>query len=57
MGLQALRNSTLLKKLLKGDVQGAAAEFPRWNKAGGKELPGLVDRRAEERALFERGVA
>jgi GH24 family phage-related lysozyme (muramidase) len=52
VGLAALTNSTLLKKLRKGDVAGAADEFPRWNKAGGKVLNGLVKRRAAERELF-----
>lgn len=46
--------STLLKKLNAADYAGAAAEFPRWNKASGKVLPGLVKRRAAERELFER---
>jgi len=32
--------------------QGAASEFPKWNKAGGKVLQGLVNRRAAERAMF-----
>lgn len=45
--------STLLKKLKAGDSAGAAAEFGRWIYAGGKVLPGLVKRRAEERKLFE----
>ncbi|HEM8815998.1 TPA: lysozyme, partial [Escherichia coli] len=26
--------------------------FPKWNKAGGKVLPGLVKRREAERTLF-----
>lgn len=44
--------STLLKKLNAGDYAGAAAEFDRWVNAGGRELPGLVERRAVEKALF-----
>lgn len=44
--------STLLKKLNAGDYAGAAAEFRRWNKAGGKVLPGLTTRRQAEAALF-----
>lgn len=54
LGEGNFRGSTLLKKLNAGDYAGAAAEFPRWNKASGKVLPGLVTRRAAERALFER---
>jgi lysozyme len=52
VGLGALRESTLAAKLKSGDVAGAANEFTRWNKAGGKVLPGLVKRREAERALF-----
>lgn len=52
-GAQNLRNSTLLRKLNTGDYPGAAAEFGKWVYGGGKELPGLVKRRAMERALFE----
>ncbi|MDP2640772.1 MAG: glycoside hydrolase family protein, partial [Betaproteobacteria bacterium] len=48
-----LAKSTLLKKLNAGDYSGAAAEFPKWNKAGGKVLKGLVARRAAEAELFQ----
>jgi lysozyme len=51
-GLDALRTSTLLKKLNAKDYQGAAKEFDKWVHAGGKTLAGLVRRRAEEKALF-----
>lgn len=46
-------SSTLLRKLNAGDCHGAAAQFPRWNQARGRVLPGLVTRRADERQLFE----
>lgn len=52
VGLGALRDSTLLRKLNAGDYQGAANEFPRWVYAGQQQLPGLVRRRNAERALF-----
>lgn len=48
-----LPKSTLLKRLNAGDFDGAAREFDRWSKAGGKVYKGLVRRRAAERALFE----
>lgn len=48
-----LPGSTLLKKLNGGDFDGAAREFDRWSKAGGKVYKGLVRRRAAERAMFE----
>lgn len=56
LGPGNLRSSTLLKKLNAGDYAGAAAQFDRWNRAGGKVLAGLTRRRAAERALFERGM-
>jgi lysozyme len=55
VGAGNLASSTLLRKLNAGDCHGAAAEFPRWNKAKGRVLPGLVSRRADERAVFEKG--
>lgn len=50
---EGFRQSTLLKKILAGDMTGAAAEFPRWRFEGGRELAGLIARRKEERTLFE----
>lgn len=52
LGLGALSTSTLLKKLNAKDYAGAEAEFKRWNQAGGKVLPGLIQRRAAEAAFF-----
>jgi len=52
LGAANLESSTLLRKLNAGDYAGAAEQFPRWNKAGGKVLPGLVRRREAERVLF-----
>jgi lysozyme len=45
--------STLVRKANAGDMRGACAELSRWVYAGGKELPGLVRRRAAERAMCE----
>lgn len=56
VGLGAFGTSTLLKKHLAGDHDGAADQFARWSKAGGRTLPGLVTRRAAEAALY-RGAA
>ena len=52
LGARSLSTSTLLRKLNAGDYAGAADEFLRWNKAGGKVLNGLTSRREAERALF-----
>lgn len=52
-GLGNLQGSTLLKLLnSNADRVAVADQFLRWNKAGGKELPGLTRRRQAERALF-----
>ncbi len=53
LGPAALQGSTLLRKLNAGDYAGAAAEFSKWCHAGRETLPGLVTRRARERAMFE----
>ncbi len=53
LGAKSLEQSTLLRLLNAGDYKGAAAQFDRWVYASGKKLPGLVKRRAAERALFE----
>lgn len=52
VGPTAFANSTLLRKLNARDCTGAANEFPRWDKAGGKSLTGLAKRRADERKKF-----
>lgn len=44
--------STLLKLLNDGDYQGAANQFPVWNKVNGEPWPGLTRRRLAEQALF-----
>lgn len=51
VGVGAFKRSILLKKLNAGDYQGACDELPKWNKAGGKVLPGLTKRRAAEYKL------
>ena len=48
----ALEGSTLLRCVNADDLQGAAKQFGRWIHAGGQVMPGLVTRRAAERALF-----
>ena len=55
-GLGALANSTLLKCVNDGKLASAALEFAKWNRGGGKVLPGLVKRRGAEAKLFMRGV-
>ena len=38
--------------LHEGDIAGATEQFGRWIYGGGKVMPGLVKRRALERAVF-----
>lgn len=52
VGVDAFRESTLLRKLNAGDYEGAAYEFPRWKYAGGEVVAGLVNRRNAEQDLF-----
>lgn len=52
VGAGAFAKSTLAKKLAAGDRKAAAAEFLKWDKAGGKPVAGLHNRRVAERALF-----
>jgi len=50
VGVQAACGSTLVKKLKAGDYRGACDELLRWDKAGGRSLPGLTKRRQQEHA-------
>ncbi len=53
VGVGGLHGSTLLTMLNAGQDRAAVADqFLRWNKAGGKEIPGLTRRRQAERSLF-----
>ena len=51
-GVGALQKSTLLKKVNAGKFDEVPAEFMKWTKGGGKELPGLVRRRRAEVKLW-----
>jgi len=60
LGVSALKNSTLMKKLNIGDYAGAANEFPIWNRATingvRKDVAGLTRRRLAEQYLFNKAV-
>lgn len=56
LGLESLKTSTLRRMHNEGKHGDAAAQFARWNKAGGKVLPGLVKRRAAEAQLYRSEV-
>jgi len=51
-GIGALQKSTLLKRVNAGDFDRVPAEFMKWTRAGGRELPGLVRRRRAEARLW-----
>lgn len=56
VGERQFSSSTLLRLLNSGEVRGACAQLSRWVYAGGKQLAGLVNRRAAERELCEVGL-
>lgn len=53
IGIGNLNNSTLLKCLRRGDTSGASAQFLMWNKAAGRVMNGLVNRRKDEKSTFD----
>jgi lysozyme len=56
VGEGAFKRSTLLRKLNTGDYDAVPSELARWNKAGGKVVQGLTNRRAAETGLWVRGA-
>lgn len=52
VGTGALSSSTLLRMVNALNFDGAAQQFARWNRAGGKVMAGLTRRRNAEAALF-----
>lgn len=52
IGVNGFKKSSVLKWIKQGDKENASNAFLLWNKAGGKVLKGLVDRRKKERELF-----
>lgn len=53
VGLNAFKNSTLVKMFNAGAPREQVADqFLRWNKANGKVMKGLSNRRADERKVF-----
>lgn len=51
IGARAFCNSTVVKRFNAQDYAGACDAFLMWNKAGGRVIPGLANRRAAERRL------
>jgi lysozyme len=53
VGKGAFCGSTFVRKVNAGQLPAACSELSRWVYAAGIKLPGLVKRRAEERAMCE----
>ncbi|KAB7765388.1 lysozyme [Xanthomonas sp. LMG 12461] len=53
IGLGNFGKSTLLRLFNAGDIDGAAKQFAVWRMANGKVMQGLINRRADERKVFE----
>jgi lysozyme len=57
LGSGNFEKSTLLRRLNKGDYQGASQQFEVWNRAGGFVRDGLTRRRLAEKKLFLGGMS
>lgn len=56
VGVGNFCSSTLRKMVDLGNIRGACEQLPRWVRAGGKIVRGLVNRRADELTLCLAGV-
>lgn len=57
VGVSGTSKSTAVRRLNASDIKGACDALGWWNKAGGRVIRGLANRRAEETSLCMRGVA
>lgn len=55
VGVNAFQESNLRRRLNQGEYDAVPEELNRWVFSRGRQLPGLVRRRAEEGRLFETG--
>ena len=56
IGTGAFCRSTVARKANAGDYRGACDALLAWNKAGGRVVKGLVNRRADERRICLEGL-
>ena len=56
IGVGAFCKASIPKKINAGDVRAACNTLPAFNRAGGRVVKGLVNRRAEERKICLQGV-
>lgn len=57
IGQGAFCRSTVIRRFNDGNYRGACDAFLAWNKAGGRIVKGLVNRRNAERALCLDGIS
>lgn len=56
VGRGAAATSTLIRRLNAGEYDAVPYELSRWNKDNGRVIQGLVNRRADEAALFAKSL-
>lgn len=56
VGIRGAGKSTATRRLNNGNIAGGCTAIGWWNKAGGRVVRGLVNRRAEEVALCRKGL-
>ena len=56
VGIAGAGGSTATRRLNAGDIRGACEALTWWNRAGGRVVRGLVNRRADEHRLCLQGV-
>jgi len=57
IGTRAFCRSTVARRANAGNIRGACEAIVMWNKAGGRVVKGLVNRRADERQICLEGLA
>lgn len=55
-GIRAIGRSTATRRLNAGDIAGGCEALTWWNKAGGRVIRGLFERRKREKALCLQGI-
>lgn len=56
IGVPAFARSTAARRFNRGDWRGGCEAFLMWNRAGGRVVRGLVNRREDERRLCLEGL-
>jgi GH24 family phage-related lysozyme (muramidase) len=55
-GVAAIGKSTATRRLNAGNIAGGCEALTWWNKAGGRVIRGLLERRKREQALCMQGL-